>query len=598
MSSLAIPKRKKPVALTHSSAAPKTEHAAGISRAPAGIAPPSRPAAQPVKKEEPELESSAARPKWTSYTLRAGGGAAQEERYNVMRFSSNRSVDPGKDLARPVKLARRNPQEPALELLDPQAQVEEAAEPQDQAPAPSVAPYGGPARKKGIQRKTRQIYAVNAASSQLRAEERFPWVMQDFDGKTFEGTLEGGQGGTYVFLQYSPDGFTVTPISKFFKFQQRAQYQKLSIDEAEEKMGKARALPRWFMKDRVDDGSAQAAERQYRIRTTDGPRSQNVKKEEMEEELDFNEDFADDEEQHALVENEEDNKELEDRIKKEMLSANALGDATAGEESEDEDTKRALDREGRRLQRYLEKLEKNNMYKDDSDSDPYKSTSDSETEQGSKKTPSAPGSAKGDDDKSADRKRDESIRDQVNKLQNTSVTTYNTPQPGGSPLDLAHSRTASTSSLRGRLRTNVLTLHVPRHILERFPGIPPSQVDAAKKRRNGSVDSDRSQKKIRFGRHISPEASRAGSPSASAPASRPGSPSRRTSSRASTPASEQDLITAEELRTLILAKSLTMRNLLKVLKPRLASKTNKDNLGKLLRQIGASAPNGVLVIKQ
>ena len=539
-----------------------------------------------VKKEEPDVVPGSERKKWTSYTLRAGG-ANDGERYNVMRFSSNRSIDPGKDLAKPVKLARRNPQEPVLEATEPEVQDGDVVMTEEAAPAPSVAPYGGPARKKGIQRKTRQVYAVNETSSRLRAEERFPWVLEDFDGKIFEGNLEGGQGGNYVFLQYSPDGFTVTPISKFFKFQQRAQYQKLSIDEAEEKMGKVRALPRWFMKDRPDVGTSGAAERQYRIRTTDNARHQNAKKEEMEEELDFNEDFADDEEQHALVENEEDNKELEQRIKKEMLSANALGDASAGEESEDEETKRRLDKEGRRLQRYLEKLEKNNMYQNDSDSDPYKSSdSDSETERDSKTTPSAPGSSKGEDDKSADRKRDESIRDQVNKLQNTSVTTYNTPTPDGVAFDVHGSR---TPTLLGRSRPSVLVLRIPTHVLERFPNIPPPSVDAGRKRRNGSVESDRSQKKVRIG-----GVSRAGSPSASGAAS-----PTALNSRASTPISTRDsqTITADELRNIITRQELSMRELLKILKKKLRNEESKKALPSLLREIGATTQDGKLVLR-
>ncbi|BFZ57268.1 transcription factor IIF subunit tfg1 [Savitreella phatthalungensis] len=622
MSSLAIPKRKKvnpAVALAAARRPVSSGTGHGVSDASISTGSGSSPASGgiQIKAEPGTIPANGAgggeRKKWTSYTLRAGD--VTDDRFNVMRIASRRQIDPAKDLVKPIKLARRDLHEvpesadaaTAADTDEVMAEVETPAAP---PVAPSVAPYGGPVKKRGFNKRTRQIYRVNENTARLRIEERLPWILEDFDGQSLEGHLEGGQAGGYVFLQYSPDGFTVTPVSKFFKFQHRASYQTLSIDEAEERMGKSKALPRWFMKNHRGDeganGPGLASMPQHRMRTTNaGPgsrqsRQHSVKKEEMEEELDFEEDFADDEEQHGLVENEEDNKELEERIKREMLSANALGDAEPGAESEDEETKRQLDKEGRRLQRYLEKLEKNNMYQNDSDSDPYKSSSDSESESKADSAVNKDTNADGNaDDKSAEKKRDDSIRDRVNRLQNTSVTTYNTPQAeqgqyDGTPQPPPSSSGHATPSKHRREREHALvTLKIPRYILARFPGIPASSVDGQlRKRRNGSVESDRDPKKLRFGG--TPAGSRGASPSARG--SRASTPTTASSTGGVT--TQADLITPDELREIILSNAgLTMRGLLKILKPRLVHAQNKAMLGNLLRQIGTQTQNGVLTIK-
>ncbi|CCG83365.1 Transcription initiation factor IIF subunit alpha [Taphrina deformans PYCC 5710] len=590
--------------------------------------PPNKSNARPAVKKEP-IEVPLDTRKWTSYTLRAGRTLSEDDgtRFNVMRFQAGKAISPASDFRRPVKLARRDLNELTAD------QIEEGGEEGEEAsaaaavalaattaavppaapakPAYSVAPHGGqPLERKQFRKRTHEVYQQDEAVRQLRQEERFPWLLEDEGGKNvYQGSLEGGQGGTYVFLRLTADGFDVTPVSKFYRFGQRQKYQTMSLDEAEEKMKKHKSLPRWVMKD-MEDGTRPGTpqdepQRQYRMKTTSSNQKLNIKAEEQEEELDFNEDFADDEEQHGLVDDEEDNKELEERIKKEQLSANALGDADPEVENEaDEATKLKLDKEGRRVQRFLEKLEKNNMYESDSNSNPYgSSSSDSEDEKDAKT--SATTSTKGEDDekkKSLEKSRDEKIRESVNKLQNQSRTTYNTPT--GSTVI---SRTSSSSTLGNaraharakRTRPDLITLKLSPAVLAKFSDIPSSAAADKKRRAAGSdgYDSDRSQKKLRFqaAGSPSPPLSRAASPLAGSAGSRPVSPT-------GTPDPDKDLITAAELRALVTGAAssggLSMKGLLRILRPKLAREPrNKTILGELMKAGGLAIVEGKLSIK-
>lgn len=546
-------------------------------------------------------------------------------RFNVMRFQTGKNVNPATDFSRPVKLARRDLHQvvqndsavvPDALAATAGAAATAAAAAATPKPEYSVAPHGGqPMQRKQFRKKTHEVFQQDEAVRQLRQEERFPWVMEDSAGReTFQGALEGGQGGTYVFLKLTADGFDVTPVSKFYRFGQRQKYQTMSLDEAEQKMKQHKSLPRWVMKEgetstRSDNYSEYEPQRQYRMKTTSSNQRVNVKAEEQEEELDFNEDFADDEEQHALVDDEEDNKELEERIKKEMLSANAIGEADPEAENEaDQAAKAKLDKEGRRVQRFLEKLEKNNMYESDSDSNPYESSSsesDDDKDDKDAKT-SATTSTKGDDDekkKSQEKSRDDKIRESVNKLQNQSHTTYNTPNSSS-----IISRTPSSTSLTNaaaharaaRTRSHLVTLKVPKAILSKFPEIPGSAVPEKKRRAGGTdgYDSDRSQKKIRFqGSGVeSPQISRATSPVGHIAASPLGS-------RSGSPDPDGDLITAAELRSIVQNAEadggMNMKGLLRLLKPKLArDPRNKQALGGLMKESGLIVVDGKLSIRQ
>lgn len=581
-------------------------------RKPVQPRPPAATKTTPNVKKEP-IEIPVDNRKWTSYTLTAGDNSANGTRYNVMRFQTSKSQDPMSSMTRPIKFARRDLHE--IPHVDAVALPETATlPPSTVAPAKpeySVAPHAGQTlQRKQFRKRTHEVFQQDEQVRQLRQEEKFPWIIEDSEGQqTFQGSLEGGQGGSYVFLTLTTDGFDVTPLSKFYRFGQRQKYQTMSLDEAEEKMKKHKSLPRWVMKE-SDDGNGPSApsaepQRQYRMKTTSHNQRSNVKAEEQEEELDFNEDFADDEEQHALVEDEEDNKDLEERIKKEMLSANAIGEADAEAENEaDQAAKAKLDKEGRRVQRFLEKVEKNNMYESDSDSNPYESSSSSseEDEKDTKTTTSVTNKGEDDDNKKTQEKtRADKIRESVNRLQNVSHTTYNTPNTS-SLISRASSNSnlsaMKTDSRQARSRPHLVTLKLSKAVLARFPGIPTSAHVDDKKRSLGpdGYDSDRSQKKARVHVHArSPIVSRATSPMQGITASASGS-------RSASPDPDRDLITVAELRSIVTGaepQGLSMKDLLRELRPKLArDPRNKQALGTLLKESGIGVNGGKLTLRQ
>jgi len=100
------------------------------------------------------------------------------------------------------------------------------------------------------------------------------------------------------------------------------------------------------------------------------------------DELDFEEDFADDEEKMEPDErDDEEAKELEERLKREYKNANKLRDGGV-DESEDEEDEVKLSGAGKNLQKTLRKLEKDVAYDEsDDEKNPYASSEEEEEEE-------------------------------------------------------------------------------------------------------------------------------------------------------------------------------------------------------------------------
>jgi transcription initiation factor TFIIF subunit alpha len=113
-----------------------------------------------------------------------------------------------------------------------------------------------------------------------------------------------------------------------------------------------------------------------------GPRR---KKEEndMEGDLDeqlFDDEFADDDEAGPADMDEEEAKELEERLKREYKSANKTREGYV-DESESEDGESQLTKDGKSLKKLMRKLEKNAAYDSDEERNPYASSNDEEEEE-------------------------------------------------------------------------------------------------------------------------------------------------------------------------------------------------------------------------
>lgn len=213
-------------------------------------------------------------------------------RFNVVKFQSTTAeVDP-RTFARPIAMNRRDPRprpppaaavlgadgkpivapedEKRIELrpvLDGQGRVVKGPDGEPlMAPKQSydASLVGGgaaatplPIRKKNpFKKKTKQVYKVDADVIRLRREERHPWVLESADGKErwvgrMEDTAEKQSYVGFVF-EDDKDSFEVVDVRRWFKFQKRATYETLGVDEAEElyaRVGKGKDPRRWLMHD-------------------------------------------------------------------------------------------------------------------------------------------------------------------------------------------------------------------------------------------------------------------------------------------------------------------------------------------------------------
>ncbi|SMN21171.1 similar to Saccharomyces cerevisiae YGR186W TFG1 TFIIF (Transcription Factor II) largest subunit [Maudiozyma saulgeensis] len=265
-------------------------------------------------------------------------------------------------------------------------------------PMADVAPDGGGrSRRINSKRKTRQLKVLDENAKKLRFEEFYPWVMEDYDGyNTWVGSYEAGNSDSYVLLAVENDGsFTMIPADKVYKFTARNKYATLTIDEAEKRMDKKSGeVPRWLMKHLDNIGTTTTrydrTKRRLKAAAIQGGGMDDDDDEEHDDnsevELDYDEEFADDEEAPIIDGNEQENKESEQRIKKEMLQANAMGlrDDQQPDENEDDDqlNDKKIDVEGERIKKALQKTELAALYSSDEDEiNPYLSESDLEAQE-------------------------------------------------------------------------------------------------------------------------------------------------------------------------------------------------------------------------
>lgn len=261
-------------------------------------------------------------------------------------------------------------------------------------PLADVAPDGGGRAKRGnLRRKTRQLKVLDENAKKLRFEEFYPWVMEDFDGyNTWVGSYEAGNSDSYVLLSVEDDGsFTMIPADKVYKFTARNKYATLTIDEAEKRMDKKSGeVPRWLMKHLDNIGTTTTRYDRTRRKLKAVADQQNMDEDDRDDnsevELDYDEEFADDEEAPIIDGNEQENKESEQRIKKEMLQANAMGlrDEEAPSDNEEDELfgEKKIDEDGERTKKALQKTELAALYSSDEDEiNPYLSESDLENKE-------------------------------------------------------------------------------------------------------------------------------------------------------------------------------------------------------------------------
>lgn len=264
----------------------------------------------------------------------------------------------------------------------------------------AIAPDGGARKKKRqpFQKRTKQVKVYNEAKRKLRYEEFYPWILEDYDAsQAWVGNFEAGLSDNYCMLVLDKENkcFKLAPIEKFYKFTSRNKYATLTLEEAEAKMKQGSSGQRWLMRKMLDEATTgKRVDLRYRkvpkikgendLTIEDDEDDINgIKKSDEDEDLDFDDEFQDDEEAPIMEGPDEEKKIIESKMKKEMLSANNLIEKIPIEEDDDEDMDdlfdvKPEDKESKRLRMALSKNAMNEVYASDDDENPYLSDSDIE----------------------------------------------------------------------------------------------------------------------------------------------------------------------------------------------------------------------------
>lgn len=377
--------------------------------------------------------SQASASEWNVIPLKAcTADELQDTRHHILKFHTKQDVDVMKNFNKPVRMHRKDPQNIQFQLsrqeMDRRRREKANAEAAEEASVKSefgeadlkngveghenvqgsadmsqVAPDGGARRHRRnlFKRKTKQVHMMDENKRKLRYEEYYPWVIEDYTGdNVFVGSYEAGSTeSTHVLFVFDKNCFKMVPAEKVYKFTPRNKYATLTLEEAEARMEKNLSAPRWLMK-HMDEGgenpdmrfrrnggehgsSSSQQARIHRMRTVQGGTHD---RDSDHDDLDFEEEFADDEEAPIMDGDEEENKLLEKKIKKEMLKAAHFdGQLDAGDDSDDlndlfeVEKSRKVDKEGKKLKRVLNKTEGAVYDSDNEVSNPYVSQSDLES---------------------------------------------------------------------------------------------------------------------------------------------------------------------------------------------------------------------------
>ncbi|KAH9943414.1 uncharacterized protein BXZ73DRAFT_87744 [Epithele typhae] len=232
-------------------------------------------------------------------------------------------------------------------------------------------------KKKRFQKKTKQVFKVPEATRQLRREEKFPWVIEDGLGQeTWVASMEEvSKSDMYaMFMPAANDIFKFVPAHRWYKFHKKPSHHVPTLEEAESlmsKLQKRKDASQWTLRQKTEQAAASG---RHWFTAGSEPRARGRKLR--------TETFADDEDrmEHDDKEDEE-TKELEERLKREYKNANKLFDGFDADTDEEEDDDK-LTGAGKNLQKTLKKLEKGGGYDEsDDEKNPYASSEEEEEEE-------------------------------------------------------------------------------------------------------------------------------------------------------------------------------------------------------------------------
>jgi transcription initiation factor TFIIF subunit alpha len=265
-----------------------------------------------------------------------------------------------------------------------------------------IAP-AAPSKKKpqAFKKKVEQVYRTDETPedrkrSQLRYEEALPWHLEDFDNKNiWQGAYEAALSECHVMLMEVGTQFQLVPLEKWYRFREKNKFKHFDIDQAEEQMGRKVKEPRWLLETQKETEKKKrdevAAQKLSGLFQRSGAREEREAKLEGHDisgepdaaadadDIDFNyeEEFADDEENPIFEGDEDTQKQAEERIKRDQLAANVFGMQNEKEVDEAAEKEKKLAEISKQLQKgtrkALLKREKNFDYETDSEGNPYSS---------------------------------------------------------------------------------------------------------------------------------------------------------------------------------------------------------------------------------
>lgn len=345
-------------------------------------------------------------------------------RYHVMKFQGQNIVNPYDDtqFSRPIRLFRRAAGDKvevveAPAAVDPANEAErelmEARRAERQAEREEnqklIAPTGAEAAKP-VKKKQQKKYVnydndnfpERQKRQQLRYEEARPWHLEDYDRKNiWVGNYEAPLSHQHALLLVEEGGFRMVPVEKYYKFIPTGKFNPMDADEAAKHMNQKFNMPRWALGTKIGrtlalehaakESAAQKKAKKRANQDSDSDDAKDVDKGEyqadkdgLDIEWDDMNDFQDDDEGKLFEGGEdEDAKEIEQRIREEMRQAGLGGTGVKDEalDPEEEYRRQQLEeleerKKTKRIRKQLGRREKKNEYLSDSDDNPYSDDSD------------------------------------------------------------------------------------------------------------------------------------------------------------------------------------------------------------------------------
>jgi transcription initiation factor TFIIF subunit alpha len=328
-------------------------------------------------------------------------------RYHLLHLPGDNPIDIRNEaeFSKPARLHRRDPRTALLgqvkeETDDPRDGLnqeeredlnkrKEIRQKEREANLAQVAPSQGASKKlNNFKKKTQQVFKPDYTSEEKRKiqtnyEEKLPWHLEDFDNKhCFVGQNQIGSAHVHAAFVYEPTldsssgKFRMIPIEKVYHFKPKRdpKIAMVTIEEAEAQMKKRSVEPEGLTRQRearMAEASKERLARQAKGLFSGAQTATIAGRSGEDADLDFDEDFADDEEGDLFLDKDEDEKLAEKKIKEDQLQANFLDfkDEKEYDNAEEREKKEAEARKKnfRDIRRALERRERNYNHGSDSE---------------------------------------------------------------------------------------------------------------------------------------------------------------------------------------------------------------------------------------